>query len=232
MAASPRPTDSMAETAYRTLRSAILTNLLPPGYFASERELGERFELSRTPVREALLRLRDEGLIEALPRRGVRVLPLSTDEMRAIHEVNRALELEAALTAATRADLADIEAAVIDMERATEVEDRKAWVEADKRFHMHLVAASRNPRLIQIYNGLRDLTDRARFFTLAIRPFPARSTEDHRQMFEAIRAGDEVAIMRVTRRHWDRTTTEMVELIETFNSQRAVAPSADARRDP
>ena len=83
---SDLPGVPLSEQAYLVLRKAILANVLAPGYFASEREVSERFGLSRTPVREALLKLRDEGLIEVQPRRGVRVLPLSVKDMREIHQ--------------------------------------------------------------------------------------------------------------------------------------------------
>jgi DNA-binding GntR family transcriptional regulator len=217
--------ESLSEHAYRVIRTAVLRNILAPGYFASEREVAERFGLSRTPVREALLRLRDEGLVEVQPRRGVRVLPLSVDDVREIHQIARALELEAALTLAARPataeDLAEVYADVAAMEAALAVEDRDAWVSADTRFHLGIVGRAENQRLVQSYNALRVLTDRARLFVLHVRPLPTRSTREHRAMLDAIVAGDLGLVAELYRSHWERTTNEMIEIIRNINRQRS-----------
>lgn len=214
---------SLSDTAYRILREAIIKNVLGPGYFASEREVAERFGLSRTPTREALLRLRDEGLVEVQARRGMRVLPLSLKDVREIHAVARALELEAALALTEQPSeevFADIEAHVTAMEKAIASEDRDAWVQADRRFHIGIVASSRNDRLIQSYGALRVLTDRARLLVLHIRPLPERSTEEHRAMLTAMRSGSTAEVMRLYRSHWQRTTDEMIRIIESINRVR------------
>lgn len=217
--------ESLSEHAYRVIRDAVLRNVLAPGHFASEREVAERFGLSRTPAREALLRLRDEGLVEVLPRRGIRVLPLSITDVREIHQIARALELEAALTLAARRlskeDLRGIFADVEAMEQAIETADRDAWVAADTRFHLAIVSRSQNQRLIQSYNGLRILTDRARLFALHLRVLPVQSTHEHRAMLEAIVSGELGLVAELYRSHWERTTNEMIEIIRNFNRQRS-----------
>lgn len=214
----------LSEQAYAVLRNAILANVLAPGYFASEREVCERFELSRTPVREALLKLRDEGLVEVQPRRGVRVLPLSVKDMREIHQVARALELEAALLLCERESDEPLKAlaqCAQDMKAALDVEDRDKWVEADTKFHTGIVASSKNDRLIQQYNGLRVLTDRARLFVLHIRELPVQSTQEHIDMLAAIEVRNKTDIAILYRSHWERTTNEMIAIIEKFNRRRS-----------
>ncbi|PVB60481.1 GntR family transcriptional regulator [Labrenzia sp. 011] len=222
---------SLADQAYAVLRGAILNNLLAPGSFASEREVCERFELSRTPVHQALLRLRDEGLVEVLPRRGIRVLPLSVKDVREIHQIARALELEAALLLCEgkKSDaLAQLRRHAADMQAAIESGDRDAWVQADTRFHLGIVASSGNDRLIQQYNSLRVLTDRARLFVLHLRPLPVQSTQEHLGMLDAIEAGELDRVAALYRTHWERTTNEMIEIIEGFNRHRSGGmPAAD-----
>lgn len=211
-------TDSLAEQAYKVIKSKILSAEIPPGSFLSERELCDRYGLSRAPVREAILRMREEDLMEVLPRRGIRVLPLSIVSVREIHQIAKALELEAALIvteqALSREILADIEAAVSSMEAAVENGDRDAWVRADTAFHLGVVGKCGNQRLIQTYNSLRELTDRARFFALYIREMPVQSTREHRAMLEAILARDVDEISRLYRIHWERTTEEIVSIIQ------------------
>ena len=74
--------EGFVEQAYRLIRQRILDNVYPAGYRALEREFAAELGLSRTPVREALLRLQAEGLIELIPRHGARVLPVSAVDMR------------------------------------------------------------------------------------------------------------------------------------------------------
>ena len=221
---SDLPGVPLSEQAYLVLRKAILANVLAPGYFASEREVSERFGLSRTPVREALLKLRDEGLIEVQPRRGVRVLPLSVKDMREIHQVARALELEAALLLCEREGDEPLKAlaqSAQDMRDAIKVKDRDKWVEADAKFHIGIVASSKNDRLIQQYNSLRVLTDRARLFVLYIRELPVQSTKEHIDMLVAIEARNKTEIASLYRSHWERTTNEIISIIEEFNRRRS-----------
>jgi DNA-binding GntR family transcriptional regulator len=90
------------ERAYRALRSRILDNTWPPGYQALEQALALELGMSRTPVREALIRLHNEGLIEVVPRHGMRVLPVSPADMAEIYTILTSLESLAAELAAPR----------------------------------------------------------------------------------------------------------------------------------
>ena len=95
---------SQVDKAYGELKADILANRLPPGFQAPEPEFATRLGMSRTPVREALLRLQSDGLVELVPRRGARVLPISVDDMREIYEILTVLEPEAAAGLALRED--------------------------------------------------------------------------------------------------------------------------------
>lgn len=86
--------------AYGEIKRRILDNEMPAGFQALEQELAELLEMSRTPVREALVRLADEGMVEVRPRHGMRVLPLSSADMREIYQILASLESTAAALAA------------------------------------------------------------------------------------------------------------------------------------
>ena len=86
---------SRVEWVYRTLKQSILTNEFYPGYQALEPELAKNLGVSRTPVREALIRLENERLIELIPRRGMRVIPLVPEDMREIYQLLTSLEVTA-----------------------------------------------------------------------------------------------------------------------------------------
>lgn len=209
---------SLAEKSYRKLRAAVLTNELRPESFWSDKELCERYALSRTPVREALLRLQSDRLVQIVPRKGTRVLPLAVDDVREIHQLTKALELEAALTIARMDNklelIPPLLECVVAMEAAIDKEDRGAWVLADERFHHHTVDVCGNTRLADIYHAQRELTDRARYFALHLRQLPVRSTQEHRQMYTSIHAGDLHQLEQVYRQHWDRTTAELLSIID------------------
>lgn len=215
---------SLTDQSYEILRNAILSNQLAPEGVWSDREFCEQFELSRTPVREALLRLQSEGLVEIIPRRGTRVLPLYARDVREIHQVIKALELEAALTITQAPDNTDALNAVLQtvaaMEVAIEDNDLDSWVSADAKFHDEIVSRCENQRIVKAYRSLRGLTDRARHFTLRLRPLPIQSTQEHRQMYEAMRDKKLSDLEALYRYHWNRTTEEIASLIETHAPSR------------
>ena len=208
-------TDSLSGNAYNLLRADILSGAIPGDTLWSDREIAARLRLSRTPVREAVQRLAAEGLVEVIPRRGSRVLSLKPVDVREIHQIAKALELEAALilVASPDIDLTPLRQAVDAMTQALEKGDRNAWAEADMRFHINVVDLCGNQRLASLYHQQRGLTDRARYFALHIRELPTRSTEEHRGMLEQLERRDAAGLERLYREHWDRITTELLDLI-------------------
>jgi len=93
---SPTGKKSLVEMAYEQVKRRILDNQYHPGYQALEQEVAEDLGMSRTPVREALIRLKHEGLVELIPRRGMRVVPVVADDMKEIYDVLTSLESMAA----------------------------------------------------------------------------------------------------------------------------------------
>lgn len=207
-----------AERAYRELRRRILDNALPAGTSLLEEEAALMLGLSRTPVREAMVRLAEEGLVEIRPRHGMRVKPISADDMREIYEVLAALEPKAAGLAARRglapAELAVLEEAVTAMDEALGRGDLAAWAEADEQFHLGLVRASGNRRLAATVGSFWDQAHRVRMATLRFRPLPTASNADHRAVVAAIRAGDAAAAEAMHRRHRETAAAMLVGLLE------------------
>jgi DNA-binding GntR family transcriptional regulator len=211
---------SLTSDTYEALRSAILTGRIAADTLWSDRELAGKLELSRTPVREAIQRLAADGLVEVIPRRGTRVLPLRALDVLEIHQVARALELEAAILLAKsrERDLSILRKSAETMHLALTRDDRDDWVRADESFHQGVVQACGNARLAAMYHGQRALTDRARYFALHLRPLPTQSAEDHLAMAEAIEVRDISQLCSLYHEHWDRTTSELLALIEQYGS--------------
>jgi DNA-binding GntR family transcriptional regulator len=218
--AKARATGSRVELAYREIRARILDNVWPPGHQVLEAALATELGISRTPVRAALIRLHDEGLVELISRHGMRVLPLSAQDMRELYEVLTALESAAAELAARRrpaaAELRPLERATRDMARALVADDLDAWAEADARFHRRLVALSGNALLAQAALRYADRVHRARRFTLRLRQRPLASTREHEALVERIRAGDADGAAAANRAHRQRASRELVEIFERF----------------
>ena len=211
---------SLVEAAYVQIRRRILDNLWPPGHRALEQEVALALGMSRTPVREALMRLQAEGLVEVIPRHGMRVLPVSPNDMREIYQILTALECMAAELLASRKpsdkDLKPLVDATKAMDKALKAEDLDAWAAADERFHAHLVELAGNRQLQATVLNYWDRAHRARMFTLRLRPKPVNSTQEHMQMVERLRAGDPEGAARVTRAHRERANRELVTIFEQF----------------
>ena len=214
------PPTSLVDDAYEQVRRRILDNVWPPGHRALEQEVALALGMSRTPVREALLRLENESLIELIPRHGMRVLPVSPGDMREIYQILTALECMAAELLAQRQPsdnaLEPLVAATRAMDEALKADDLDAWAAADERFHAELLELAGNRQLQATVLNYWDRAHRARMFSLRLRPKPVNSTKEHMQMVERLRAGDAVGAAAVTRTHRERAAGELVAIFERF----------------
>lgn len=215
-----QPGVSLVDAAYAQIRQRILDNVWPPGHRALEQEVALALGMSRTPVREALMRLAGEGLVEVIPRHGMRVLPVSPTDMSEIYQILTALECMAAELLARRAPSARELKPLVDatraMDRALQADDLDAWADADERFHAGLVNLAGNRQLEATVLNYWDRAHRARMFTLRLRPKPVNSTREHMQMLERIGAGDAEGAVQVTRAHRERASRELVALFERY----------------
>jgi DNA-binding GntR family transcriptional regulator len=210
----------MADSAYAQIRSRILENVWPPGHQALEQDVALALGMSRTPVHEALMRLQGEGLVQVIPRHGMRVLPVSPTDMREIYQILTALECLAAELLASRnpdaKELKPLVDATKAMDKALKADDMDAWAAADERFHAHLVQLAGNRHLAATVANYWDRAHRARMFSLRLRPKPVNSTQEHMQMVERLLAGDAAGAAGVTRAHRERASRELVALFERF----------------
>ena len=212
---------SLTDEAYGLLKAEILENRMPPGFQALEQDLAQRLNMSRTPVREALIRLQEEGLVEVVPRRGMRVLPLSPTDMQEIYEVLTCIEAEATAMLAKRRpskrELSELVKATRDMEKALKKDDLEAWALADNRYHRELVGLCGNKRLAGIANTLMDQAHRVRMFTLRLREKPFQSTQEHRDQVAAFLDGDPDRVRNIYRKHRESAAKELMKILQQYN---------------
>ena len=180
---------SLADKAYHAIRGLIVSLELAPGALIDERELIERLEIGRTPVREALRRLAQEQLVEVYPRRGMFVTPVDARALARLSEVRAVLEPEAARLAAVRATDADREELGLLL---SELEGGGGGelIDLDERIHRAVYRAAHND-LLQ--------TTLEQYYTLALRIWSIaldraheleEAVAEHRALLEAIHDGD------------------------------------------
>jgi DNA-binding GntR family transcriptional regulator len=210
----------LVDSAYEQIRQRILDNIWPPGHRALETEVALELGMSRTPVREALMRLSNDGLVEVIPRHGMRVLPVSPSDMVEIYEILTALECMAAELLARRkpsaAELKPLVDATKAMDKALKAQDLDAWAMADERFHAHLLDLAGNRQLQATVMNYWDRAHRARMFSLRLRPTPVNSTKEHMEMVERLLAGDMEGASKVTRSHRERASKELLSIFERY----------------
>jgi DNA-binding GntR family transcriptional regulator len=199
---------SMAETAYEQIKRKIVRGELAPGAQFLEEELAVTLGMSRTPVREAAVRLEQEGFVEIVPRRGFRVTPLSKRAVREINEVLECLEIQAAERLAARQiapeDLKLLEGAVGRMDAALATEDQQAWAQADYEFHTLLIELCGNQHLAEVARNFLDKAHRFRLLTLPLRAKPVRRNDPQT-------AQD---IHRAHKRRWARELSDLLERLD------------------
>ena len=209
---------SRVDQAYEEIRRRIINNEYPPSHQVLEHELATELSMSRTPVREALLRLENEKFVQIIPRHGMRVVPLSLNDLRDVYEVLTALELTAierlARSGTDQASIAALDQALDDMDTALKRRDIDGWVKADERFHRMVIDLCGNARLASMAFLLWDQGHRARLTTVRLRPSLETSNREHRAVVDAIRRGDGREAVAKHAQHRARTSRQIISLLE------------------
>ncbi len=230
--ASPRPTPkprrsrnsqpaavSATDHAYAEIKRRINANELSAGMTVKQDELAGMLKLSRTPVREALIRIAEEGLVEIRPRHGVLIRPFTLDELSGTYDVLMVLESHAARRVAEQGAtvevMAALEAAHKDMETAVEEKNIAAWIKADETFHRHLAKACGNIQLAKIVDALWDRLKRVRNRTEQHRAMPVASNRDHANLIHAIRRRNAQRAFDVQLQHRLRGRAGLLELLSS-----------------
>jgi DNA-binding GntR family transcriptional regulator len=194
----------LRDQAYVRLRDAILEGTLEPGEQLKDAEIAEWLGLSRTPIREALARLEEYGLVETAPNRYTRVTPLSAVDAQDAFTVVAALHSLAAWLGAPRveeSELATMRKANEDFAAALRANDVDRALAADDRFHAVLVQASANREIARSLERLMPKVrrlERARFGSLAGR----RSVQGHDQIIALCASGEAEAAAQAVREQW------------------------------
>lgn len=230
--ARPRPNGARATAAatiHGELREAILSLARPPGAAIVEREVAAAHGVSRTPVREAVLRLADEGLIEIFPQSGTFVARIPVAELPEAVIIRKALEETTARLAAeraTRAEIAAIDAILKRQREAVAKGDRRAFHQADEAFHAAVAEAAGHPRIWTLVQQVKVQVDRFRLLTLPWKGRMALLVKEHAAIVAAIRRRDPAEAAARMGGHLERLLRDIEDLHDADRDFFVAAPAA------
>lgn len=202
---------SVREEVTDVLRGAIVSGEMRPGELYSAAGLGERFGVSATPVREAMLDLGKQGLVEVVRNRGYRVTVLSEADLDQITQIRQLLEPTASAEAVPHITETELEAlralasAIVD---AAAEGDLVSYVNADREFHLRLLGAAGNPRLVRIVDDLRAQTRLYGLSALVASGRLVDSAQEHVEMCDLIASGDAKKLKKLMGTHLGHTRRE------------------------
>ena len=195
-----------SDFAYMRVRELILSGELEPGAVINQATLAREIGISTTPLREALKRLKQQGMVELDAHRDARVAALDAEEARDLLEIRRSLDPLAASLAAerrTKQDVAEMRASLEGLEALPSNPTLEQLV-AHRRFHSAIYRASHNALLVETLDGLWDTADRYRRHGLQVERSAeerAEKAREHTLLFEAIVEGDGETAADVMRAH-------------------------------
>ncbi len=197
------------------LREAILALELAPGTVLARQELAEQFGVSQTPVREALMQLNEEGLVDVFPQHATLVSRIDIGAARQAHFLRRAIELELVRDLALQRPEGLVEALQrqIALQQAlAEAQQYGDFVAADRRFHQLLYEAAGMAELVDLVGRVSGHVDRLRRLHLPTAGKTALILRDHRAIAEAIAAGDATGAQDALRTHLSGTLSAVEEI--------------------
>jgi DNA-binding GntR family transcriptional regulator len=183
---------SLTKLAYDALLKSILVGNLKPGIVFNEKALALDLGISRTPVREALLELSIQGFVTFLPRKGVVINSYDSQDVNEVFEIRKAIEGTVAEKLALMdpaADLSGCRSFVDRQEKAIDQNDKQAFLEADRRFHLALCQLTENRRLESILENIRNMVELMSAQALHVDDRDKAVLKEHRQIVEAIENG-------------------------------------------
>ncbi len=209
---------SMVDDVYSSLLLAIVESRLGAGTPLSQNKLASRMGVSRTPVREALLRLERDGLVQRLPESGFAVATITADEVNEACDLLHVLDTYVYRRAAdtlSRAELDDLLALASSLVDSAESGDAEAWRDADRRYHAVIMEAAKNRFVAQ---SLQQTRRRVQRFWLQKRHFDGRlviCSQDHVALAQAMLNADGEVLSQTVHAHIERLRASVLARLES-----------------
>jgi DNA-binding GntR family transcriptional regulator len=213
------------------LRGMIISLALKPGTVLPRVELAEYFALSLTPIRDALMRLEEEGLVDIFPQHATVVRPIDVQSARQAHFLRLAMELEIVHTLASAPQpglVQNLQAMLAQQKAALEREDYDRFVAGDQAFHRLMYQAANVESLFDLLRRTSGNLDRLRRLHVPIPGKALSILDDHDEIVAAIAAGDAARAQRCVRQHLSGTLAHLDEIRARYPEYLLDAPVAIA----
>lgn len=210
----------LRDVVFNTLRQAIITGEFAPGERLMEIALADRLGVSRTPVREAIRKLELEGLVVMIPRKGAEVARITEDRLRDVLEVRCALEELGATLACKRIDDEGkemLKKAHRSFVEAVKIGDTLEITNQDEAFHACILEQSKNKRLLQMINNLKEQMYRYRMEYVKDVNYRQELVAEHEKLLDAILCGDEDVAKEMMRNHIHNQEIMILKTIQTMD---------------
>ena len=194
----------LRDVVFQTLRSAILRGDLKPGERLMELQLASKLGVSRTPIREAIRMLEQEGLAITIPRRGAEVAKMTEKDMGDTLQIRRALEELAVVLVCdkiTEEDVKELKAAMLEFEERTKGDNVVELAKADVALHETVYRIADNPKLVQLLGDIREQMFRYRAEYLKDRSIYPVLIQEHRDMVAALEKRNKELVVKITMKH-------------------------------
>lgn len=214
--AGPTAHVPVSERIYHALRQEIMRCEIAPGVTLDAASIAHRYEVSKTPVRDAMQKLAADGLVTILPRSGYRVAPITFQAVHEILDLRAAIGPHAARQAARYATAADIAALrEIISEYATPL-DVGAMQQVARRFHIAIARCSRNKRVVALSENLFDELERLLRFAIDFSVKTGEHSDEHTALVDAIEAGDGERAAAIEAAHIKNSREFLIERLMTL----------------
>lgn len=211
----------LTDKAYNLLKNRIIDLQLRPGEILLVHTLATAIGLSRTPVREALIRLKEEGLVEETQARKFRVTQITLTSIMELYEIREIIECKALRFVATHRTNEQLEyLSELDhtMVSALKSGDYDKFFDSDQQLHNAIVSYYGNQTLSDLLKGLSDSNQRIRYLTMSLDERIQHSIDEHGRIIEAIRRKDAPGAVKTLKLHFKNARKDMRDLYDQRNS--------------
>jgi len=217
--------ESIGDKTYTVLKNLIIQSKLSPGMRLKEEVLSSMLELSRTPLREALKRLQDDGWVTRIPGGGVKVSDISQKEVEELYQIREVLEglmAREATNLLKEDDLSRLEELIQKMEMAAALNDSQLVIDYGHKFHDIIYEKANNQKCLEILRNVLDHIERYRYLGVDTSPGRRKKAGDeHRQLLNALITGKGNKVEQVMREHIRYGGQAVLESIDKWLSKRS-----------
>ncbi len=209
----------LTDWAYEQIKESILKLEYQPGAQLEVEKLASEMQISRTPVREALLRLERDGLVQVIPRVGFFATDINPKDLEDLYEMRELLESRAvrdSIPCLTEEDLTHIEKVLYDTAKAIEQGDHERFLASEVEFHATLTNHAPNQRLIATLESFKDLTYRWRILSTRSTDYMPTTLKEHQAIFQAVKEKDAELASRMMSEHIYKARNRISGIVSQF----------------